>query len=59
MTDEQKIKLKKETVCQECKLKFYTGVKEGKMNPLIKVKHHYHITGDFISTICFLKLVSM
>ena len=47
MTDEQIANHNKETTCQECKLKFYNGVKECKINPLTKVKHHDHITGDF------------
>ena len=56
MTDEQKMNHKKATVCFECKKSFaqYEKVEKGqKMNPLTKVKHHDHITGEFISSLCY------
>ena len=56
MSEEQKMNHKKATICFECKKSFsqYEKVEKGqKMNPLTKVKHHDHITGEFISSLCY------
>ena len=48
-------KHKNTMICNECKthLSDKKTDNEGKINPLLKVAHHDHISGDFISTLCY------
>ena len=54
LSDDQKQNHKIKMVCEECNCKLsYQKELNGKINPSLKVRHHDHITGNFISTLCY------
>ena len=54
ITDEENKLHHSQNQCNECKCKLsYKKDNDGKINQSLKVKHHDHITGNFINTLCY------